>query len=137
MSDYVLIVDDNPDTCDIITRTLSKIGLDCETAENGEQALNMIAARRPGVIISDLMMPKVNGFTLLATLQRDMATARIPVILVSGVASPQMELLPGVTKVIVKGALDLTELRDEVQRALARNRPEEPPKGASPAADAG
>jgi CheY-like chemotaxis protein len=133
MSDYILIVDDNPDTLEIITRTLARIGYECETAENGEKALAMVAARRPGLIITDLMMPKVNGFTLLTSLQRDSGTARIPIILVSGVASPQMELLPGVIKVIVKGALDLTDLRAEVQRILPLAQPEEPAQGTPPA----
>jgi len=133
MSEIILIVDDNPDTREIITRTLSKIGYECETADNGAQALERVAARRPGLIITDLMMPKVNGFTLLTMLQRDAATARIPIILVSGVASPQMELLPGVTKVIIKGALDLAELRAEVQRIL----PLEAAEGGSPGETAG
>lgn len=118
MSGYVLIVDDNADTRDIIARSLRKIGLECECAENGQQALAMIAARTPSLIISDLMMPKLNGFSMISELQRGPTTAAIPVILVSGVAAPQMERLPGVTKVILKGSLDLGELRAEVMRVM-------------------
>lgn len=118
MSTYVLIVDDNRDAREILSRALQKDGLECICVENGLQALAQVAMRRPGLVISDVMMPEMNGLALLSTLQRATATAGIPVFLISGVVSPQMMQLPGVVKVIQKGSLDLAQLRVDALEAM-------------------
>lgn len=116
---YILIVDDNKDTREILTRAFERVGLACSTADDGEQALARVRADPPALIISDLMMPRMSGFSLLGHLQRDSSTAGIPIIFLSGIANPQLGQLPGVVKVIQKGDLDLKMLRDYARRLLA------------------
>jgi diguanylate cyclase (GGDEF)-like protein len=58
-------------------------GYEVEEAENGLQALQQIAARPPDVILLDLMMPKMDGFEVLAGLRADPASREIPVLVVS------------------------------------------------------
>lgn len=55
-------------------------------AENGSRALALATARKPDLIISDVMMDNVNGFMLCELLRKEPSTAKIPIILVTGAA---------------------------------------------------
>lgn len=57
----VLIVDDNSDLVDVVSVVLENDGYTCRRAENGQQALEMIAATRPALVLLDLDMPVMNG----------------------------------------------------------------------------
>lgn len=109
---YILIADDNPDTRNILSRAFERAGLTCTAVADGTEALKAIQARPPALIITDLLMPKMNGFSLLGYLQADRNLADIPVVVLSSVAAPQMRKLPNVIAVFQKGDLDLTKLRD-------------------------
>lgn len=78
----VLIVDDNND----ILSYLRNLFIDeyyVETAGNGAQALEMVKTNSPNVIVSDIVMPKMNGKELCATLKQDATTRHIPIIILS------------------------------------------------------
>jgi CheY-like chemotaxis protein len=82
----ILIVDD-----DIAVRTMMKIvlntnGFETLEAENGSVAFTLAAEKQPHLIISDVMMDNINGFMLLEMLRKDVATRRIPVMLITGEA---------------------------------------------------
>jgi len=81
----VLIVDDDEDARVLLMRALSKstLGLEVTTAADGHQALEAIARRRPDAVITDIMMPRMNGFDLCAALRANPVTADIPVIIVT------------------------------------------------------
>jgi PAS domain S-box-containing protein len=61
----VLIVDDDPDARDLITRVLAGCAADVITADTAEAALALVEARRPDVLVSDIGMPGTDGFELL------------------------------------------------------------------------
>jgi CheY-like chemotaxis protein len=63
----VLVVDDNSDMRDYICRLLQPRH-DCATAANGEAALEQIREQRPDLLLTDLMMPKLDGFGLIAAI---------------------------------------------------------------------
>jgi CheY-like chemotaxis protein len=81
----ILIVDDDEDARVLLRRALTKGTLPVEiaAAADGLQALAAIAEARPHAVITDIMMPRMNGFDLCATLRADPATANIPVIMVT------------------------------------------------------
>jgi two-component system alkaline phosphatase synthesis response regulator PhoP len=81
----VLIVDDDEDARVLLVRALGKIDLvlDVDTASDGLQALERIGMCRPDIVITDIMMPRMNGFDLCAALRADPVTAAIPVIMVT------------------------------------------------------
>jgi signal transduction histidine kinase/DNA-binding response OmpR family regulator/serine phosphatase RsbU (regulator of sigma subunit)/anti-sigma regulatory factor (Ser/Thr protein kinase) len=78
----VLVVDDNADMRDYIASLLSS-GYAIETASDGAQALEKARADPPDLVLTDVMMPNLDGFGLLAALQADPATLSVPVVMVS------------------------------------------------------
>jgi CheY-like chemotaxis protein len=79
----ILVVDDDYDIRSVVDDLLTGEGYDVRTAGNGRQALEMLAIWRPGVILLDLSMPEMNGWTFLAHQQADPELARIPVVVMS------------------------------------------------------
>jgi CheY-like chemotaxis protein len=75
----VLIVDDDKDVRDILSSVLQQRGIHADCATNGREALDLIAQHPYVVVVLDLMMPEVDGFTVLETLQ---AAGTMPVVLV-------------------------------------------------------
>ncbi len=117
----VLTVDDERDVTDLIRFHLSRIGLTVLTAANGRQALGAIEARRPDLVLLDLMLPDIDGFGVCEILRRQPETATIPIILLTAWSTSDARHLG-----LELGALDyLTkpfspkELVERVQRTLA------------------
>src|SRR5579863_3439602 len=67
-SSRVLVVDDDPQDRQNLAQIVTDLGYYCETAPDGEAALEKLTAAPFDVIISDLMMPRMDGFELLRTL---------------------------------------------------------------------
>jgi DNA-binding response OmpR family regulator len=81
MSDApVLVVDDEPMVCEVLSRYLIRDGFDVETAQDGAQALATFAARRPKLVLLDLMLPRVDG---LEVFKRIRESATTPVIMLT------------------------------------------------------
>jgi CheY-like chemotaxis protein len=81
----ILIVDDDEDARILLRRALGKSALMLEVAaaNDGLQALEAVARSRPHAVITDIMMPRMNGFDLCAALHADPTTADIPVIMIT------------------------------------------------------
>ncbi len=80
----ILVVDDNADMREYIVRILSQNPLwKIKSAADGLQALKAVNKQKPDLVLSDIMMPQLDGFGLLKKLKEDPATAPIPVILLS------------------------------------------------------
>jgi signal transduction histidine kinase/CheY-like chemotaxis protein len=80
----VLVIDDDPDTCEALTAQLGAAGsYQVVTASGGRAGLAQVAAAPPDLIILDLMMPEVDGFAVLAALDQQAETRAIPVIVLT------------------------------------------------------
>ena len=79
----ILVIDDDPDACDIIERYLVKDGYTVATAASGEQGLSMAHEIRPTAITLDVMMPEMDGWSVLRALKADPVLRTIPVIMLS------------------------------------------------------
>ena len=84
----VLVVDDNADLRDYIKILLSE-AYEVSTAVDGLAALEAVHARIPDIVVSDVMMPRLDGFALVRELRADPATASLPVILLSARAGEE------------------------------------------------
>jgi signal transduction histidine kinase/CheY-like chemotaxis protein len=84
----VLVVDDNADMRAYLTRLL-RPHWSVRTTANGEEALQAVAERQPDVVVTDVMMPRVDGFQLLRSLRADPATRHIPVIMLTARAGQE------------------------------------------------
>ena len=82
-SPMVLVVDDEKATRELITRGLEKEGFRLLVASSGEEALRLAREKKPDVISLDVLMPGMDGWTVLRALKADPITAPIPVVMVS------------------------------------------------------
>jgi len=80
---YLLVVEDIPDILNLMEATLKFKGYRVVTARNGEEALVAIEKERPSLIVADILMPKMDGFSLVHRLRINPDTRRIPVIFLS------------------------------------------------------
>lgn len=80
----ILIADDEPNVCSLVSSMLGK-GYTVLKASNGEEAINIARSQKPHLILMDIMMPKVDGYTACSIIKTDQATKMIPVIMITGV----------------------------------------------------
>ena len=88
----ILLVDDNADMRDYCRRLLVQSGYEVETAADGLAALTAARAREPDLILTDVMMPGLDGFGLLRELRADAKLCAVPVILLSARAGEEARI---------------------------------------------
>jgi DNA-binding response OmpR family regulator len=82
----VLVVDDDPDVCDLVTYKLEQSGFEVRRASDGDAALREVAQRVPDLVLLDIMMPGISGLEVLELWRSDQATAAIPVVMLTAKA---------------------------------------------------
>jgi signal transduction histidine kinase len=87
----VLLVDDNADMREYV-RSLLAGQFEVVATGNGKLALEEVNSRPPALVLTDIMMPEMDGFTLLSALRRDPATATIPIIMLSARAGEEARI---------------------------------------------
>ena len=96
---------------------LTRRGLNVVAAADGEEALALIRAERPDLVLLDLLMPKVTGIEVLRTLKADAGLRDIPVLILSN-SSRELEMHDaealGVVGYLIKANLSLQELTDRI-----------------------
>ena len=118
---YVLLVEDDPDSRNLITRMLDREGWQFRTAPNGQVALRVMKKGRPVMIILDLKMPVMNGFEFLETINKQAEWAGVPVLIVSSMDITQDMrdyLTPRVVSILQKGRFTREELANHVRPVI-------------------
>ena len=80
----ILVVDDEPDQRFLLRRILEKAGHEVTDVCDGAAALAAVLERRPDLLVTDIMMPVMNGVELIGRLRSDPAMAGIPILAASG-----------------------------------------------------
>ena len=83
----ILVVDDEPDTVDLISFNLRQAGFEVAAAEDGATALRKARDLLPALVILDLMLPELSGLEVCKLLRRDPATASIPILMLTAKAA--------------------------------------------------
>jgi CheY-like chemotaxis protein len=113
----ILIVDDHPDSCEMLQRLVEKVGYRAHCVSSGGEALGFITAVRPRLVIVDLMMPEIDGLELLKMMKERDDLAGIPVIVYTGNSDPQLKeraLTMGAIAYAIKGQSSLTQLLERI-----------------------
>ncbi len=80
---FVLVVEDSPTQAERLRIVLEEAGFRVEVARNGAKALEKIRQRRPDAVVSDVMMPQMNGYQMCQAIKKDPHTRNLPVLLLT------------------------------------------------------
>ncbi|SKB13874.1 Two-component system sensory histidine kinase [Planktothrix sp. PCC 11201] len=98
----ILVIDDDPNTLDLIKRSLIRAGMLVETAATGEEGLQRVQELRPDAVILDIILPKMSGWAVLSTLKADPNLAEIPVIVLSFISNKNRGFALGASDYLTK-----------------------------------
>ncbi len=121
----VLLVEDDPDQRERVRSWLDGQQWRVQEAANGREALVRLQADKPDLILLDLMMPEMDGFAVVAALQKEPAWRNIPVIVITSLdldAKDRERLNSGVQSVLVKETFRPADLVERI-RALVQKTP--------------
>ncbi len=114
----VLVIDDEESVRDLMSRSLAAEGIRAITAGDGDEGLRLAKTLRPDLIFLDVLMPKVDGWTVLTRLKEDTVTAEIPVVMLTIMNNKEMGYLLGAAEYLAK-PID----RDRLTYILRKYRP--------------
>ena len=122
MASKILIVEDDPLIIRMYQRAFLFEDYEVQTADNGEEALELLVTFVPTIILLDIMMPRMDGLAVLTKIKENPQTQNIPVIVLTNLADSQdveraLEL--GAVKYIVKSNHKPKEIVDIVKTILA------------------
>lgn len=122
-NNFVLVLEDDSFYANIYKTKLKKENIDAEVAFNGDEALKIIAKRKPALILSDLIMPGMDGFETLKQLKSDPATKDIKVIVLSNLSQEEdmrraKEL--GAAEYLVKANVSIQDIVEKIKQNLAK-----------------
>ncbi len=118
----VLIVDDDPAARELLAANLKGAGYRLVHAASGDEALNLARTLRPDAITLDVMMPKPDGWDVLATLKADPDLCEIPVVIVTVAPERGIGLSLGAVEVLTK-PVDRARLTALINRLVRRDGP--------------
>jgi signal transduction histidine kinase/DNA-binding response OmpR family regulator len=114
----VLVIDDDPEARDIIERLLRKDGVAVVTAGGGEEGLRLAREIRPAVITLDVVMPDMDGWSVLRALKADPELREIPVVMLTMIDDKSRSYALGATDYLTK-PVDRQRLQDALARYYA------------------
>jgi signal transduction histidine kinase/CheY-like chemotaxis protein len=115
----VVVIDDDPVDLDLLEAVLEPEGFSVVRAAGGEEGVRLVQQEQPAVVVLDLLMPEVDGFTVVERLRADPATAGVPIVVLTSLemTGTDRERLAGqISYLAKKGTCGRTELVDLVKR---------------------
>lgn len=116
----VLVIDDDPVVHDLMRRFLSKQGFQVEAAHTGKEGITKAHHSQPAAIILDVMMPEMDGWSVLTALKTDKALADIPVIMMTFVQDQNLGYTLGASDYLTK-PVDRQQLSEVLQRHVSQS----------------
>ena len=128
MAIKVLVVDDDPQTLQLMSHIVRAQGYEVTTAISGAEALQQVSASRPDVMLLDVMMPEMDGVEVCRRLRANKSYADLPILLLTALAEPGNHadgLLAGADDYIAK-PVDPVSLVARIKSVLRRSRSDQP-----------
>jgi len=120
-SPLALVVDDDADVTELIGQVMAGFGIMTIAMTDPAAVLEQAALHRPAVIVLDVMMPGLDGYTLAACLRADSRTASIPIVFITGQTEPVYRTMSARAGAVahVQKPFTVETLRAAIGRALA------------------
>ncbi|MBI4655293.1 MAG: response regulator [Elusimicrobia bacterium] len=115
----ILVIDDDIEILNLIKKALSDAGHQVDTCENGSDVMRAIRDTNPDLLLLDVMLPGVDGFSLANRVRVSPETVNLPIIIISalGPSRPLFESMPQV-KAFFPKPFDVNDLTDKVNEIL-------------------
>ena len=122
-----LIIDDDPDTRARVRRALERDGWSVTEAENGQDGLDKLAIKRPGIVLLDLTMPVMDGFAFLEAMRAKPECADLPVVVMTALdlTWEDRRRLHGASQILHKGDVSMRDLAERLHGLTANMDPPE------------
>ncbi len=88
MKEQILLVEDDPDTAELMQMELEGLGYEVRLVTNGVEAVKMATSEPPDLIVMDILLPKMDGFRAAARIREDPKTQAIPILAATALAKP-------------------------------------------------
>lgn len=121
MAKTILFIEDESALQRTFEKFLVKAGFNMISALDGEVGLKLAKAKKPDLILLDLILPKIDGFNVLKNLKEDSETRNIPVIVLTnleGIAEVNKAIDLGATTYLVKVRYNPKEVLEKIEKAL-------------------
>lgn len=120
----VLITEDEPPMLRILADKLTESGFETIQAKNGEEGLNLALSRHPHLILLDVLMPKMDGMTMLQKLRQDDWGKTVPIIILTNVSPDTNEMLQAIVDTqpayyFVKSNTKLEDIAEKAKEILS------------------
>ncbi len=128
MSKKILVVDDEQDMLDLIAYNLGRQGYDVETALNGLVGLQKVRRLHPDLVVLDLMLGDLDGFSVCEIMRQERDSDQIPVLAITayGGEIPRLSALESGANDFLPKPFSAADLLDRVGALLRRNEPRKP-----------
>jgi len=126
----ILIVEDEPPILSILSDKLTQNGFEVIQATNGLDGLNLALQKHPDLVLVDILMPKIDGMTMLQKLRADAWGKTVPAIILTNVNPDNNQTLEDINKTqpayyFVKSDIKLDEVVERVREILSAAKTEE------------
>jgi two-component system, chemotaxis family, chemotaxis protein CheY len=91
MAITVLAIDDSRTMRSMVRRALDAAGITCEVAEDGIEGIRRFGELRPDVVITDINMPRMDGFGVIETIRQDAANRAVPILVLTTETAPEFK----------------------------------------------
>lgn len=121
MSHKILLVEDDSDLLFLMNKKLTDAGFDVVTSETGADALERVVKDTPELVLLDILLPDIDGLTVLSEISKNPKTKDLPVIILSNLAdqgSFDQAAAIGKYEYLVKAKTDMNELVKHVKKKL-------------------
>lgn len=118
----ILIIEDDLALLDVLSEGVSGAGFEVARAMNGEEGLSAVFEEKPDLILLDLIMPKMDGVTMLDKLRKEEWGKDVPVIVLTNLSSPEdisKTVDKGVSNYLVKSNWKLEEIIEKVKQVAS------------------
>jgi two-component system chemotaxis response regulator CheY len=123
MARHALVVDDSMLIRHTVCRFLEERGFTVESASDGIEAMELLAAFTPDIIVTDMLMPKMTGAELIKTLKAKPETAKIPIVILAGKKAGPASPEERVANYVIYKDIDIeAQLQKALQEALGYSR---------------
>jgi DNA-binding response OmpR family regulator len=122
MAKKVLVIDDEPEMLNLVKFTLERGGFEVSTCDNGRSAWDAINASKPDLLVLDVMLPGIDGYSLQIKISQDEATKDMPIIVLTALEPSKtlFQKFPQVVGFMTK-PFKTEELLEAVQSALSKS----------------